>query len=140
MVIYVRGPHNGMIKPYENGEFASVIDFGTQKVLISDTTLRSFIIPQVRKMTPKLRHIRGCELCIIPKDMKVDLNRPGTRLVTGLKHKSVGRHILNSLFITTSDANYKDKVFQMLNVYMLLSKILLSASPVFLLNQRILFI
>ena len=34
-----------------------------------------------------------------------------TRLVTYLQHKSVGRHIRNSLFSTTSAAHYKDKVF-----------------------------
>ena len=62
MEISVRDLQNDMIKPYENGGLASVVDSLTQKVLISDTTLRSFIPPQVRKTTDKLRHICGCKL------------------------------------------------------------------------------
>ena len=42
MLIYIsiRYLHNGMIKPFENGGLKSVSDSVTQKVLISDTTLR----------------------------------------------------------------------------------------------------
>ena len=43
-----------MIKQSCNGGLASIVDSVTQKVLISDTTLRSFISPQFRKLTPKL--------------------------------------------------------------------------------------
>ena len=41
----------------------------------------------------------------------MDLNIPRTKLVTHLQYNYVGRHIKNSLLITTSDENYKDKVF-----------------------------
>ena len=47
----------------------------THKLLISDTELRSFTPPQVRKMTPKLIQICGCEIFIVPKDVKIDLDR-----------------------------------------------------------------
>ena len=40
MDISVRDIHNDMIKPYEIGGLASVIDSVTQKVMISGTTLR----------------------------------------------------------------------------------------------------
>ena len=43
MEIYFRVIHNDMIKPYDNCGLVSVVDYVTQKVLISDTTLRSFI-------------------------------------------------------------------------------------------------
>ena len=69
MEISIIDLHNNMIKPYDNGGLESVFDSVPQKALISDTTLRSFIPPQVRKMTPKLYHICGCELFIIPKDI-----------------------------------------------------------------------
>ena len=85
MEVSVRDLQNYMIKPFENGGLASVVDYVTQKVLIYDTTLRSFIPPQVRKMTHKLRHISGCEICIIPKDMHIDLNIFITILVTNLQ-------------------------------------------------------
>ena len=49
--IYVRDIHNDMIKTFDNGELVSVADSMTRTVLISDTTLGSFIPPQVRKMT-----------------------------------------------------------------------------------------
>ena len=110
MKIYVRGLNNDMIKPSKNYGLTSVVDFVTYKELINGTTLRSFITPQVRKMTPKLRQICRCELCIILKDMHIDLNRFITGLVIYLEQKSVGRHTRNSLFSTTSDAHYKDKV------------------------------
>ena len=45
-------------------------------------------------MTPKLHQSCGCELCIIPKDMNIDLNIFITRLVTYLQHKSVGISLL----------------------------------------------
>ena len=60
MDIYVRDLQNDMIKPFDNGGLESLVDSVTHKVLISDTTLRSFIPPQVRKMTPKLCQICGC--------------------------------------------------------------------------------
>ena len=66
--------HNDMIKPFNNGGLASMVYSVTHKLLISDTTLKSFIPPQVRKMYPKLRQICGCELCIIPKDIQIGLN------------------------------------------------------------------
>ena len=102
---------NDMIKSSENDGLASVFDFVTDKLLISDTILRLFIPLKVRKMTPKLRQICGCELCIIPKDMQIYLNIFITIIVTDLQQKSFGRHTCNSLFITTSHVHYKDKVF-----------------------------
>ena len=62
-------------------------------------------------MTPKLRHIFGCELCIFLKGMQIDLNIFITRLVIDLQLKSVRRHICNSIFSTKCDAYYKDKIF-----------------------------
>ena len=43
--ISVRYLHNNMIIPSKNGGLTIVVDSATQKVLISDTTLRSFILP-----------------------------------------------------------------------------------------------
>ena len=103
MYIYVRDIHNDTIKPFENGGLARIVYSRTHKVLISDTTLRLFIPPQVRKMTPKLRQICGCEIYIIPKNTKTDLNIFRTRTVTDFQHKSFGRHTRNILFITFSD-------------------------------------
>ena len=111
MDISIRDLKNDTIKPSKNGGLDSVVVSVTHKVLISDTTLRSYIPTQVRKMTPRLIQICGYELCIIPKDMQVVLNRLITKIVTDLQHKSVGRHTRNSLFITTSAAHYKEKLF-----------------------------
>ena len=55
MDISIRDLHNDMIKPSENVDLDIVVDSATQKFLISGTTLRFFIPPIVRKMTPKLR-------------------------------------------------------------------------------------
>ena len=109
--ISVRDLHNDMIKPSKNSGLASVADSVTQKVLINDTILRSFIPPKVRKKTPKSHQICGCEPCINPKDMQIDLNIYITTLVIDLQHNSVGRYTRNILFSTKSAAHYKDKVF-----------------------------
>ena len=111
MDVYVRDIHNNMIKPLENGGLDNVVYSVTNKLMISDTILRSFIPPQIREMTPKLRDICGCELCIIPKDMQIYLNIFRTRRVIYLQQKYVVRHKHNSLFSTTSNAHYKDIVF-----------------------------
>ena len=79
--------------------------------MISGTELRSFIPPQVRKMNPKLRQICGCDICIIPEGMNIDLIRFSTRPLIYLQQNSAGRHTRNILFINTSYAHYKDKVF-----------------------------
>ena len=100
-----------MMKPYYNGELESVVDYVTQKVLISDTILRSFMPPQVRKMTPKLHQIYGCDIFITPKYMQIYLNRFRTIILIYLQHKYFGRHKRNILFITTSDENSKYIVF-----------------------------
>ena len=111
MDISIRGLQNDLIKPYVNGGLESLADSVTQKVLIIDTTLKSFIPPQVHKMNPKLLQIWVCDICIIPKDMHIDFNLFIIKLVTYLQQKSVGRHTLNRAFSTTSDENYKNKVF-----------------------------
>ena len=100
-----------MIKPFNNGGLASLVDYVTHKVLISDTKLRSFIPPQVQKITPKLRKFCWCELCIIPKDVYIDSNIFRTRRVPYLQQKYVKSHTRNSLFSTTSSTHYKEKVF-----------------------------
>ena len=109
--ISVMDRHNDMIKSSENGGLPSVDNSVAQKIIIGDTTLRSFIPPQVRKMTPKLFQIRRCELCIIPKDTRINLNRFRTRLITYLHHKSVRGHTRNRLFSTKSALHYKYRVF-----------------------------
>ena len=40
MDIFVGGLQNDMIKPYDNSDLESLAGYVTQKVLISDTTLR----------------------------------------------------------------------------------------------------
>ena len=96
-----------MIKPPANVGLESVVDSVTYKLLIIDTTLRSFIPPKVRKMTPRLRQIFGCELCIIYKDMKICLNIYILKLASDLQQTSVGRGTKNSNYIPTSAENYK---------------------------------
>ena len=111
MELYVSYLHSDMIKQYDNGGLESVVDSVTQKYLINYTTLRSFIPPQVRKITPILRQICGYQLCIIPKDLHNGLNIFITNLVTYLQQKSVGVHTLNSEYINKSPAHYKKKLF-----------------------------
>ena len=117
MEISIRDIKNDTTKPSEDGGLESVGDYVTQKVPINGTTLRSFIPPQVRKITPRLRQICGCELFIITKDMQIDLNIFRTRLVTDLHYKSVGIHKHNSLFSIKSAAHYNDKVFQYIEFF-----------------------
>ena len=100
-----------MIKIYDNGWLESVVDSVTHKLLISDTTLRSFISTQVRRMTPILRQNYGCGFYIIPKDIRGGLNILRKSIVADLQHKYSGVHTRNSLFSTTSAACYKGKVF-----------------------------
>ena len=84
MEISVRDIHNDMIKPYDNGGSESVVDSVTQKLLISATTLRQFILLQVSKMTPRSRQICECEIFIIPKDTQIYLNRSVTIKTQGI--------------------------------------------------------
>ena len=74
------------------------------------STLRLFIPPQVCKMTPILRQICGCEICIISKYVQIDLNIFRTNIVSYFQQIYVGRHIRNSPFSTKSYVNYKEKV------------------------------
>ena len=55
--ISVRDILNELIKPSNNRGLAIIVDFVTQKLLISDKKFRSFIPPQNWKITPKLRQI-----------------------------------------------------------------------------------
>ena len=111
MEISVRGLQNDITKPSINGGMTSLVDIVTHKLLKSDRTIRLFIPPQIRKMTPKLRHIYGCDICIVPEDTHIDLNIFITRPVTYLQKKSAGRCKRNSLFCTKSNTHYKNKVF-----------------------------
>ena len=111
MDMSVRYLQNDVITPSDKYGLDIVIGSVAQKVLISDTTLRSFVSPQVLKMTPKLHQICGCEICIIPKDMQIYLNRCITKLQIHVQQKSVIIHKHNSAFSTTSSAHYNEKVF-----------------------------
>ena len=95
MKISVRDLQNYIIKPSDNGGLDIVVDSVTQTILISDKTLRSFILPQVRKITFRLHQIYGCELFIIPKCMQLDLNIFRKRLVKYLKQNFFSRHTPN---------------------------------------------
>ena len=111
METFATGLQNDMIKPFEIGWLVSSADSVTHQVLIIDTTLWSFITPQVRKMTTKLNQICGCELFIIPNYMHIDLNIIITMIVTYFKQKFIERHTCKRLFFTTSDTNYKHQLF-----------------------------
>ena len=47
MDVYVGDIHNDMVKLYDIGDLGILVDSATNRVMISDTTLRSFILPQV---------------------------------------------------------------------------------------------
>ena len=111
MNISVQDIHIDTIKPFDNGEWESVVYSVTHKVMIHDTAFRSFIPPQAHKITPKLHHISGCELCTIPKDKQTDLNIFRTIFIIYLQQKSDWRHTHNSLFCTTSAALEEDRLF-----------------------------
>ena len=108
--------HIDMIKPSKNCGLESVVDSVTNKSMISDTTLMSFIPPQVCKMTPWLLHICVCEILLITKDTRIYLNIFKTKVLTDLQHKYVGIHLQNSGYSTTSATHYKEKLFHMANV------------------------
>ena len=72
--------------------------------------------------------------------MHIDLNIFKTNIVSDLQQMYSGGNTRNSAFSTISKANYKEKFFHVVNVYMLISKIQVSASHVLIINQRILFI
>ena len=94
-----------MIKSSDNGGLDIVFDLVTHKLIISDTTLSSFIPPQVCKRTPTLRHNYGCDPCVIPKDMQIYLNRFIKILVINLQQKYVSSRTRNILFSTKSAAH-----------------------------------
>ena len=124
-----------MITPFDNNKLASVVDYVTHKEFISNTTLRLFIQPQVSKRTNKLRQIWGCDICIIPKDLQIDLNIFRTILITDLQQKSIRRHTYTTVYLLLQVICItKIKCLYMVDAYMLLSKMLLSSSTVFLLN------
>ena len=141
MDIFVKDIRKNMIKPSDNSGQNSVVYSMTKRDLKSDTRLSSFIPPKCSKMTPRLRQICRCDICIITKDMHIDLDRFRTNIVTHLQkkrnlvdtYKKV--HILpQGLHITSRNC------FQMVYVYIPPSRIQLSPSHVILLNQRVLFI
>ena len=70
MEIYVRVIHNDTIKPFENGGLAIIVDSVIHKVLIIDTKLRSFIPPQVHKMTPKYVRFVDAGFLSLLRDMR----------------------------------------------------------------------
>ena len=81
MTIYVGGINNDMIKSSDNCRLYIVVDSVTKKFMLSDTTLRSFIPPQVHKITPILCHICECDICIITNYIHIDLNIFRTNIV-----------------------------------------------------------
>ena len=99
------------IKISDNSGLECVVDSATNKLLISDTTLRSFIPTKVHIMNPRLRQIYIFKYCITAKDMDIGFNRFRTNLVETFQQKYVCRHTFNSVYSTTSASHCKDKVF-----------------------------
>ena len=57
-------------------------------VIISDTTLRSLIPPQLKKMSTKYKYMCGCELCIIMAQFQVSLSAYRLSLLRRLKNEA----------------------------------------------------
>ena len=64
--ISVRELHDDLIGPPPKG-LPSVYDSSTQKLLVSESTLRAMLPPQLRRMTNAQKEICGCECCITTK-------------------------------------------------------------------------
>ena len=58
---------NDMIKTSDNGGLGSVVDSVKKEVIVSDTTLRSFIPPPFCKINPRLCQICGCKFASFPR-------------------------------------------------------------------------
>ena len=59
--ISIRELHDDLIKPPPTG-LPEVYDINKELLLISESTLRSFIPPKMRAMSPAQRQICGCEI------------------------------------------------------------------------------
>ena len=81
MDIFVKDIRKNMIKPSDNSGQDRVVYSMTKIALISDTHLSSFIPPKFSKMTPRLRQICRCDICIITKNMQIYLNTLITNIV-----------------------------------------------------------
>ena len=64
--ISVRELHDDLIGPPPKG-LPSVYESSTQKLLVSESTLRAMLPPQIRRMTNAQKEICGCECCITTK-------------------------------------------------------------------------
>ena len=70
--VLVRELHNSMVSPPEEGGLKEARD-SYNHIIISDSTLRNILPPQLKNMTPQYKVICGCDCCISSKVMNSSL-------------------------------------------------------------------
>ena len=71
--IPIRELHNDMIKSPDDGGLPEAFD-ANGNVIISDTTLRKLMPPQIKKMSHRHMIMCGCEVCIQASSFQASLN------------------------------------------------------------------
>ena len=64
----VREPHNSLVSYPNDGGLKDARNEDV-KIIISDSTLRSFLPPQFKKMSARYKIMCGCECCISAKSI-----------------------------------------------------------------------
>ena len=86
--VSVREPHNSLVSDPNDGGLKDARD-EDGKIIISDSTLRSLLTPQFKKMSSRYKIMCGCECCISAKSIHLSLLSWRDRYLkkTGIKAK-----------------------------------------------------
>ena len=91
----VRELHNSLVSYPNDGGLKDARD-EDGKIIISDSTLRSLLPPQVKQMSAHYKIMCGCECCISAKSIHSSLLSWRDRYLKKLKDQSQNYHIRRS--------------------------------------------
>ena len=85
--VYVREIHNSLVSDTNDGGMKDARD-EDGKIIISDSTLRSLLPPQLKQMSARYKVMCSCECCISAKGIHSQLLSWSDRYLEKLKDKS----------------------------------------------------
>ena len=91
----VRELHNSLLSDPNDGGLKDVRD-EDGKIIISDSTLRSLLPPQLKQMSAQYKFMCGCECCISAKSIHSSLLSWRDRYLEKLKDRSQNAQIRRS--------------------------------------------
>jgi hypothetical protein len=105
--IPIRELHNDLVLAAEKGDLPGLLDLNG-RIVVSDTSLRNILPPQLRRATERHKQMCGCETCLTPRSHQQSLNSWRDRHLRQLKENEENELVVeNKIVMQQQYTTYK---------------------------------